>query len=402
VITSFERLLAAIDELEDPAWCEGVARIAGPLTIESDGDTCTSDRGLVPWLLERSQDAPFGDGKATRLDTAVRATKRLRSRGTTVITGLDVMAIVGDVERAFASSRTITASLLDVLVYPNDGKFVRHKDTPRTADQLGTLIVEVPVVHAGGALKLSDGRKDRVIDWSGPVRDPKALRWVALFGDVDHEIAAVTSGARVTLVYTLTATRVSRTAPALHAVADAMIALVADAAALPGGGELLIPCSRLIVAPVDTAQPLGLDVLRGLDRSLADALAGCGVRVGVRECLIATEADDKAFPELGYDAVRLARTIPANLATEIGMTFADEADGEYLEGEDATVACLGEYVLGPIPEESWLVRKSARATIIYNGMFSGSGYFGNECGDAYVYAIAALELVLDPYTQRIS
>jgi hypothetical protein len=181
-----------------------------------------------------------------------------------------------------------------------------------------------------------------------------------------------------------------------------MIALVADAAALPGGGELLIPCSRLIVAPVDTAQPLGLDVLRGLDRSLADALAGCGVRVGVRECLIATEADDKAFPELGYDAVRLARTIPANLATEIGMTFADEADGEYLEGEDATVACLGEYVLGPIPEESWLVRKSARATIIYNGMFSGSGYFGNECGDAYVYAIAALELVLDPYTQRIS
>jgi len=85
MITSFERLLAAIDELEDPAWCEGVARIAGPPTIESDGDTCTNDRGLVPWLLERSQDAPFGDGKATRLDTAVRATKRLRSRGTTVI-----------------------------------------------------------------------------------------------------------------------------------------------------------------------------------------------------------------------------------------------------------------------------------------------------------------------------
>src|SRR5258706_6851529 len=116
------RLLDAMNDLHQAAWCEGVA--TGSLAIGVAGDTCTivDPPALVEWLTARSEPAPFGHQGATKLDAKVRSTLRLAARDRAKIGGLDLDAIVERVAEALASEKRVAATLLDVLVYPVGGK----------------------------------------------------------------------------------------------------------------------------------------------------------------------------------------------------------------------------------------------------------------------------------------
>src|SRR5262249_6910956 len=152
----------------------------------------------------------------------------------------------------------LVATLTDVIVYPVGGHFVPHRDTPGSPDLLGTLVVGLPIEHTGGGLEIDDSPEPRLLDWGGPI-DPMVVRWVALFGDIDHAIHPVTSGTRVTLVYSLTYTDRFRNDPDWHARIRAL-----DAAAkkleLPVGGPLMIACTRHVIG-IDGEQPQRIDVL---------------------------------------------------------------------------------------------------------------------------------------------
>ena len=298
-----------------------------------------------------------------------------------------------------------------MLVYPIGGKFLRHKDTPRSGDQLGTLIVEVPVPHQGGAIALSDGRAKATIDWSGKAGDASKLRWVAMFGDVDHEIAAVKSGTRVTLVYTLTLSETPRSDAALAArlatIADAAIALIGDAATLPKGGDIYVPCEHMIVAPTTAKPPYALDVLRGSDRAIAETLARCGLATNVRELLIPSEDDNDEFPSNFWYATRLTKPIPEKVFADAGgaLSFVDDAGGEYMEEDgDVEIASLEPYLDRHwIDQETnaWLVRRGAHAKLVYEGLYSMTGYFGNECDEGHIYQCAALVVTMQPFAKRM-
>src|SRR5207237_10555517 len=92
---------------------------------------------------------------------------------------------------------------------PKGGKFARHKDTPRTPDLIGTLVVGLPIAHTGGAFVVDGGGSAQKFEWGKPTAN--MLPWVALFSDADHEIERVKSGTRVTMVYALRRTDVPRT-----------------------------------------------------------------------------------------------------------------------------------------------------------------------------------------------
>ena len=83
--------------------------------------------------------------------------------------------------------------------------FKPHIDTPRGANMFGSLVVVFPTPHEGGALFLRHRGQEWVFD-SG--RELTALHqpsigYVAFFSDVEHEVAPVISGHRVTLTYNL-------------------------------------------------------------------------------------------------------------------------------------------------------------------------------------------------------
>ena len=83
--------------------------------------------------------------------------------------------------------------------------FKPHIDTPRGEKMFGSLVVVFPTPHEGGALFLRHRGQEWVFD-SGrelTTSHPPSIGYVTFFSDVEHEVAPVMSGHRVTLTYNL-------------------------------------------------------------------------------------------------------------------------------------------------------------------------------------------------------
>ncbi|HEX9639697.1 MAG TPA: hypothetical protein VGB13_00120, partial [Candidatus Krumholzibacteria bacterium] len=134
----------------------------------------------------------------------------LADGGALSVAGLDLAqtGILEEVGRVLcAGSTTLPNAELHALnIYERGGHFVHHKDTPRDRGCFGTLVVCLPIHFLGGELILSK-ESTRIFDWSarhsywGGRKPPCELNWAAFYGDVDHAVEPVTSGARVTLRY---------------------------------------------------------------------------------------------------------------------------------------------------------------------------------------------------------
>jgi hypothetical protein len=384
---SLERLKLALDALDEPSTCEGTLRPSDAVAIiVPDGDLVAADDPiLVDWLLAHGEPAPFGHDRETKLDPTVRHATRLVTRGETRISGFDPAELLGEIEAVLSPRAHLAATLTDVLVYPAGGHFATHKDTPHSTELIGTLIVGLPVEHRGGAFVVGE----RVFDWSGPA-DADALRWVALFGDADHEVKLVESGARVTLVYALWQTSRVRDDPARARRVDALraAARTLELTAQP----LMIPCARQVIA-LDGDQPQDLDILRGVDRDVADVLESAGFRVVVRTCVAARDLEANLDYEPEWTFARLARPwLAPDIAAVLDcLTFtAPFGDGGGYFDEDATN--LEPFLVGTVPLESWLFRTAAATTFVRAIDFAADGFVGNGATSAYIYKLAALEV----------
>jgi hypothetical protein len=395
---SRDALKRVLDELPDPSFVEGTSTFSEPFAIAlPDGDVgALADKNFVDWLNEHSEDAPFGDGGETKRDKKVRNARRLLARGKAEITGFDPATVLGEIEAALSPRVHLDAVLEDVILYPQGGLFARHKDTPRTPDLVGTLVVGLPIQHAGGRFEIVDGGKPHIVDWSGKVK-PNAARWVALFSDLDHSIKPIKSGARVTLVYSLSLSQ----RPRIDAMRDKQLAKLREVARglkIPKQAPLMVACTRQVVT--DGKQPQPIDTLRGTDREIADTLREAGFDVVVRACIAGDgeEGGTRRFPDpAGIWAItRLSKALPdavvAGMDSIVSFTDSVAADDEIPDDADLGATLLGEYVLDTVNMDRWVIRKRAAATIVYEGMYSETGYFGNEASSGHIYTLAAIEV----------
>jgi hypothetical protein len=86
------------------------------------------------------------------------------------------------------------------------GSFLKpHVDTPRSEKMFGSLVVVFPTPHEGGTLFLRHHGHEWIFDSVQALAavDQPTIGYVAFFGDVEHEVAPVTSGHRITLTYNL-------------------------------------------------------------------------------------------------------------------------------------------------------------------------------------------------------
>ncbi|KAI0291799.1 hypothetical protein B0F90DRAFT_1920522 [Multifurca ochricompacta] len=83
--------------------------------------------------------------------------------------------------------------------------FKPHVDTPRGKNMFGSLVIVFPTAHEGGTLHLRDDGQEWTFN-SGlelaELRTP-TVGYIAFFSDIEHEVAPVISGHRVTLTYNL-------------------------------------------------------------------------------------------------------------------------------------------------------------------------------------------------------
>ncbi|KAL4762839.1 2OG-Fe(II) oxygenase [Aspergillus foveolatus] len=116
--------------------------------------------------------------------------------------------------------RKITAELYKLNVYSGpSGHFRKHVDTPRAANQIGSLVVCLPSGFQGGRLSVEHHGQKVEFDWSE--NSETKIQWAAFYSDCEHEIETITQGNRVTLTYNLYVTEpVSVDIPSSMSIVD--------------------------------------------------------------------------------------------------------------------------------------------------------------------------------------
>jgi hypothetical protein len=96
------------------------------------------------------------------------------------------------------SGSTLKAEFHSMLVYAPGQFFVRHQDSEKADDMVGSLVVGLPSTFKGGALEVR--HRGETATYRG---SKQALSFVALYSDCRHQVKPVTSGYRVVLSYNL-------------------------------------------------------------------------------------------------------------------------------------------------------------------------------------------------------
>ncbi|KAJ5703223.1 hypothetical protein N7488_010771 [Penicillium malachiteum] len=160
-------------------------------------------------LLEDCEPATFGRGSEEVLDKSYRLASKMDVQHFSCDFSPHDNGVMEKVRQALAfrdytgnSHRGLRAELYKLNVYSApSGMFKTHVDTPRSENQMGSLVVCLPSPHEGGELIVRRQGRKRVYSWARS--SASHIQWAAFYSDEEHEVAEVTKGHRVTLTYNL-------------------------------------------------------------------------------------------------------------------------------------------------------------------------------------------------------
>ncbi|KAJ5632157.1 hypothetical protein N7490_008496 [Penicillium lividum] len=155
-------------------------------------------------LVANCEPAGFGRGKENVLDLEYRRAGKLDSnfRLLQIIEQILAPPLAPDQDEYYYTPRRIQAELYKLNVYSGpSGLFQKNVDTPRSENQIGSLVVCSPSPFEGGNLIVRHGGKEMDFDWER--RSANTIQWAAFYSDCEHEIKTVSHGDRITLTYNL-------------------------------------------------------------------------------------------------------------------------------------------------------------------------------------------------------
>jgi predicted 2-oxoglutarate/Fe(II)-dependent dioxygenase YbiX len=155
-------------------------------------------------LIAVAEQAPYGLGETTLVDTAVRRTWQI-DHERVQIGGQHwegtLADIVAQATAGLGVSGPVVADLYKLLVYDTGSFFVNHRDTEKVAGMFATLIIVLPSLYTGGALLVRHRGREERLELSCP--EPSQVTFAAFYADCVHEVLPITSGYRLALVYNL-------------------------------------------------------------------------------------------------------------------------------------------------------------------------------------------------------
>ncbi|KAL4930250.1 Zn(II)2Cys6 transcription factor [Aspergillus undulatus] len=101
----------------------------------------------------------------------------------------------------FGILENIAQGLLWQVYSGPSGHFKKPVDTPRAANQIGSLVVCLSSAFEGGKLNVEHHGQRVEFDWAAKSKD--AIQWAAFYSDCKHEVETITQGNRITLTYNL-------------------------------------------------------------------------------------------------------------------------------------------------------------------------------------------------------
>ena len=155
-------------------------------------------------LIAVAEQAPYGRGEETLVDTRVRRTWQIDATQVHIGGRNWPRTLESIVERAaegLGVTQPVVAELYKLLVYDVGSFFVNHRDTEKAPGMFATLIIVLPSLYTGGELRVRHRDRDVQLDLRNP--EPSEVTFAAFYADCVHEVLPIASGCRLTLVYNL-------------------------------------------------------------------------------------------------------------------------------------------------------------------------------------------------------
>ncbi|KAM9986127.1 hypothetical protein ACTFIZ_004406 [Dictyostelium cf. discoideum] len=166
-------------------------------------------------IIEKCEEAPFGKGEQTIVDTNVKKVWQMDPKllkTPTVINKLVTEYILPKVctDLGLTKKDKVKANLYKLLVYNKGSFFLSHKDTEKEDKMFGTLVVNLPSSHLGGDLyirhsgnQVKVSMDDNTNSTASGESANKTIKYCAFYADCKHEVKEITQGTRICLVYNL-------------------------------------------------------------------------------------------------------------------------------------------------------------------------------------------------------
>ncbi|CAG8039190.1 unnamed protein product [Penicillium salamii] len=185
------------------------------------------------------------------------------------------------------------------------GLFKSHVDTPRSTDQIGSLVVCLPSPFRGGNLIVRHRGQEVDFDWSQ--HSETSIQWVAFYSDCEHEIKTITEGERITLTYNLYVTEANAVQragrlptqlilnPKSLSSYDSLKDTLMKPDFLRMGGTLGIHCFHKYPHTSEGLKNLLPNALKGADLQVFSIFSHLGIKIEFRP--IYWHPDDEYQPE---------------------------------------------------------------------------------------------------------
>ncbi|KAF9525206.1 hypothetical protein CPB83DRAFT_796716 [Crepidotus variabilis] len=400
-----------VQEYRQPPFSTGVAELkegASSLFYAIDASTTgridfanVTDTDLEK-LAAACQPATFGRNQEDVLDEGYRKAGKLDAANISVqFTPHDlgvVDVIYNHLLRSAVDSkdRPINVEIYKLNVYGPGAFFKPHVDTPRSDKMFGSLVVVLPTVHEGGSLIFHWGDEDVSFDSAQAVKiQPTTAAFAVFASDIEHEVAPVTSGYRVTLTYNLYWEATAKNRPIVSvdaierdgALKESLQLLLKDPEFLPDGGALGFALNhKYPFNPDSTRLQNVLPWLKGPDAGLRELCKEVSLEVSLKAVYF--------DPDSGED-------ILLDYFFGFNGDVSDSLVEHIVEMEqEGLVIYDPERVSEPEREES-VALIWARPLQKVNRFHSAYAAYGNEASLEYAYGEVCLVATIPPASERI-
>lgn len=155
-------------------------------------------------LIEVAEQAPYGRGSETLVDTEVRRTwqidaARLTLEGQRWLD--DLHALLPRLAEGLGVTGQVEAELYKLLIYDAGSFFLSHRDSEKCPGMFATLVLILPSEFSGGELLVRHQSREVRLDLRR--EDPAAMAYAAFYADCRHQVLPITDGCRLALIYNL-------------------------------------------------------------------------------------------------------------------------------------------------------------------------------------------------------
>lgn len=237
-------------------------------------------------LKDRCQQAPYGKGTETLVDTNVRRVWRLEP-DQLALTNPEwetlVQGVVRTVQKELGlEKQKLTSHLYDLLLYEPGSFFLPHKDGEKADRMVATLVLALPSHFEGGELVVRHEGQEQTLDLGGRADSQFRVHFAAFYADCEHEVRPLRSGYRLCLVYNLTLAKAKKaiTAPRDSEQLDTLTEVLSEWTTDTEELKLVVTLDHQY-----TKDGLSWDTLKGADRAKARVLCAAAQRAGCKAYL---------------------------------------------------------------------------------------------------------------------